>query len=188
MSGFGQQHRRSSGSDEAPEFEVRVVRTNKVFKTHKGGKTASWSCLVVVGDHKGRVGVGLGKARSVPDAIRKGEEAARRALITVPMIGHTIPHEVKAKMGTALVLLRPASTGTGVVAGGAVRAMLEVAGIQDVLAKAFGSRNPINCAWATVEALKQLCIPEDAAGKRNLPVKELIPWLAKARGEAPVNA
>lgn len=179
----------STGPDsDGPEMEVRVVRTNKVFKTHKGGKTASWSCLVVVGDHKGKVGVGLGKARGVPDAIRKGEEAARRAMVSIPMVGATIPHEVKAKMGTSMVLLRPASQGTGVVAGGAVRAMLEVAGVHDVLAKSFGSRNPINCAWATVEALKDLTVPEEMASKRGLAVKELIPWLGKARGEAPTNA
>jgi small subunit ribosomal protein S5 len=177
-----------SSEGEGSNMEVRVVRTNKVFKTHKGGKTASWSCLVVVGDHKGKVGVGIGKARGVPDAIRKGEEAARRAMMEIPMIAFTIPHEVKAKVGTSLVLLKPASPGTGVVAGGAVRAMLEVAGIQDVLAKSFGSRNPINCAWATIECLKDLSVPEETASRRGKKVEELIPWLPKARGEAPVNA
>ena len=173
---------------EGSDMEVRVVRTNKVFKVHKGGKTASWSVLVVVGDHKGKVGVGLGKARGVPDAIRKGEEAARRSLLVVPLVGGTIPHDVKAKMGASVVLLKPASPGTGVVAGGAVRAMLEVAGVQDVLAKAFGSRNAINCAAATIKCLVDLSIPEVAAAARGKDVAELIPWLAKARGEAPADA
>ncbi|GMV36267.1 MAG: 30S ribosomal protein S5 [Fimbriimonadales bacterium] len=170
------------------EFDVRVVRNNKVFKTHKGGKTASWSVLVVVGDHAGRVGVGLGKARGVPDAIRKGEEAARRAMIEVPMVAGTLPHDVRAKTGATLVWLKPASPGTGVVAGGAVRSILEAAGVQDVLAKVFGSRNAVNCAWATIAALQQLKAPEVVAESRGLPVRELVPWIPRLRGEAGVDA
>ena len=115
--------KRESRATEGPQYDVRVVRTNKVFKTHKGGKTASWSILVVVGDNKGQVGVGLGKARGIPDAIRKAEEAARKAMFAVPMIGTTIPHEIVAMSGTAKVILRPAAAGTGVKAGGAVLGM-----------------------------------------------------------------
>lgn len=175
--------KRDSRNTEGPQFDVRVVRTNKVFKTHKGGKTASWSILVVVGDNKGSVGVGLGKARGIPDAIRKAEEAARKAMFKVPMIGETIPHEVSAIAGSSRVVLRPASPGTGVKAGGAVRACLEAAGIHNVLAKSLGSRNAINMAYATIEAFRSLETPEDAADLRGLNVNELIPWLSKARKE-----
>lgn len=168
---------------DGPQLDVRVVRSNKVFKTHKGGKTASWSVLVVVGDNKGMVGVGLGKARGIPDAIRKAEEAARKAMFKVPMIGDTIPHEIDAKCGTAHVLLRPASPGTGVKAGSAVRACLEAAGIHNVLAKSMGSRNAVNMAYATIEAFKALSVPEKVAEMRGLEVTELVPWLAKARKE-----
>ena len=170
-------------NQEGPQLDVRVIRTNKVFKTHKGGKTASWSVMIVVGDNKGKVGVGLGKARSVPDAIRKAEETARKAMIKVPMIGMTIPHEVVAKNGTAEVMLRPASAGTGVKAGSAVRACLEACGIHDVLAKSLGSRNPVNMAYATIEAFKALSDPEAAAARRGANVEDLVPWLGKARKE-----
>lgn len=180
--------KRESRNTEGPQLDVRVVRTNKVFKTHKGGKTASWSILVVVGDNKGQVGVGLGKARGIPDAIRKAEEAARKSMFTVPMIGSTIPHEIRATSGTAQVMLRPAAAGTGVKAGGAVRACLEAAGIHDVLAKSLGSRNAINMAYATIEAFKSLNVPEKAAEKRGLEVSELVPWLEKARKEEADNA
>lgn len=173
---------------EGPQYDVRVIRSNKVFKTHKGGKTASWSVLVVVGDNKGKVGVGLGKARGVPDAIRKAEEAARKTMIKVPMIGQTIPHEVRAKCGTAQVMLKPASPGTGVKAGSAVRACLEACGIHNVLAKALGSRNPVNMAYATFEAFRALTPPEDTANTRGADVNELVPWLAKARKEESDNA
>ena len=180
--------KRESRNTEGPQLDVRVVRTNKVFKTHKGGKTASWSILVVVGDNKGQVGVGLGKARGIPDAIRKAEEAARKSMFTVPMIGSTIPHEIRATSGTAQVMLRPAAAGTGVKAGGAVRACLEAAGIHDVLANSLGSRNAINMAYATIEAFKSLNVPEKAAEKRGLEVSELVPWLEKARKEEADNA
>lgn len=175
--------RDSRQQQEGPQLDVRVVRSNKVFKTHKGGKTASWSVLVVVGDNKGQVGVGLGKARGIPDAIRKAEEAARKAMFTVPLIGDTIPHVVTAKCGTATVLLKPASPGTGVKAGSAVRACLEAAGVHNVLAKSLGSRNAVNMAYATIEAFRALAVPEKAAEARGLDVNELIPWLAKARKE-----
>ncbi len=180
--------KRESRNTEGPQLDVRVVRTNKVFKTHKGGKTASWSILVVVGDNKGQVGVGLGKARGIPDAIRKAEEAARKAMFPVPMIGSTISHEITAISGTAKVILRPAAAGTGVKAGGAVRACLEAAGIHDVLAKSLGSRNAINMAYATMEAFKALSSPELVAERRGLEVKQLVPWLEKARKEEADNA
>lgn len=175
--------RESRTPGEGPQLDVRVIRTNKVFKTHKGGKTASWSILVVVGDNKGSVGVGLGKARGIPDAIRKAEDAARKAMFKVPMIGQTIPHEVKAVSGSSEVVLRPASPGTGVKAGGAVRACLEACGIHNVLAKSLGSRNAINMAYATIEAFHGLSSPEAKADLRGLDANELVPWLAKARKE-----
>jgi len=179
----GRRDNRGQQQQDGPQLDVRVIRSNKVFKTHKGGKTASWSVLVVVGDNKGSVGVGLGKARGVPDAIRKAEEAARKSMFQVPMVGQTIPHNVTAKCGSATVMLRPASPGTGVKAGSAVRACLEAAGIHNVLGKALGSRNAVNMTYATVAAFKALAQPEGAAGQRSLDVNELIPWLAKARKE-----
>jgi small subunit ribosomal protein S5 len=175
--------KRESRNTDGPQLDVRVIRTNKVFKTTKGGKTASWSILVVVGDNKGSVGVGIGKARGIPDAIRKAEEAARKAMFKVPMIGSTIPHEIVAVSGTAQVILRPAAPGTGVKAGGAVRACLEATGIHDVLAKSLGSRNAINMAYATIEAFKQLSSPEAIAERRNVDVRKLTPWIEKARKE-----
>ena len=175
--------KRESRNTEGPQLDVRVVRTNKVFKTHKGGKTASWSILVVVGDNKGSVGVGLGKARGIPDAIRKAEEAARKGMFKVPMIGKTIPHEILAKHGTAEIVLRPAAAGTGVKAGGAVRACLEACGVHDVLAKSLGSRNAINMAYATIEAFKLLRSPEQVAESRGLTAHTLTPWIEKARKE-----
>jgi small subunit ribosomal protein S5 len=175
--------KRESRNTEGPQLDVRVVRTNKVFKTHKGGKTASWSILVVVGDNKGQVGVGLGKARGIPDAIRKAEEAARKNMFMVPMIGSTIPHEITAVSGTSQVMLRPAAPGTGVKAGGAVRAVLEACGIHDVLAKSLGSRNAINMSYATIDAFKALQSPEQIAQRRGLDANQLTPWIAKARKE-----
>jgi len=155
-------------------LEERVIQTNKVQKTHKGGRTMSWSILVVVGDGAGYVGVGLGKARAIPDAIRKGVEAARKSLVHVPMVGTTIPHDVLLRQGGAEVLLRPASPGTGVVAGGSVRAVLEAAGVKDILAKSLGSSNKVNTAWATIAALKQLKRATDVARLRGLNVNDLV--------------
>lgn len=175
--------RESRNTDGGPQLDVRVVQTNKVFKTHKGGKTASWSILVVVGDNKGQVGVGLGKARGIPDAIRKAEEAARKAMFAVPMVGQTIPHDIVARFGTSQVVLRPAAAGTGVKAGGAVRACLEAAGIHNVIAKSLGSRNAVNVAYATIQAFKELNPPEKMAEGRGLDVNQLVPWLEKARKE-----
>lgn len=185
--------RKTSGTqkrDDADDgLDVRVVQTNKVSKTHKGGKTMSWSVLVVVGDGRGRVGAGIGKARGVPDAIRKGEEAAKRAMFKVAMNGTTIPHQVVGTQGATKVLLRPASPGTGVVAGGSVRQILEAAGLHDVLAKTLGSRNAVNCAWAAVDALKQLVKPNERAQQRGIDLKQIAPWFVKSETqEAEVEA
>jgi len=179
---------RNGQQPEGPQLDVRVIRSNKVFKTHKGGKTASWSVLVVVGDNKGSIGVGMGKARGIPDAIRKAEETARKNMFKIQMIGRTIPHPITASFGSATVIMKPASPGTGVKAGSAVRMCLECAGVHDVLAKCLGSRNSTNIAYATVEAFKALEAPEDYAGRRGTDVNDLIPWLAKARKEEAEHA
>ncbi|MCL6624343.1 MAG: 30S ribosomal protein S5 [Fimbriimonadales bacterium] len=173
---------------EGQVLEVRVIQTNRVSKTHKGGKTPSWSVLVVAGDKNGHVGAAIGKALGVPEAIRKGEESAKKNLISVPMVGGTIPHAVVGREGTTRVLLRPASPGTGLVAGGAVRAILELAGVHDVLAKTLGSRNAVNCAWATLKALSSLVDPASRARERGKDLKELAPWYcdsAKEKAEEP---
>lgn len=154
-------------------LEERVVRTNKVQKTHKGGRTMSWSTLVVVGDGNGHVGAGIGKARAIPDAIRKGTEDAKKNVVLVPIVNGTIPHDVLAQHGASQVLLRPAAPGTGVVAGGAVRVLLEAAGVQDILAKSLGSANPVNNAWATINAFKQLRTIEQVAQARGKSVEEI---------------
>jgi small subunit ribosomal protein S5 len=154
-------------------LEERIVATNKCQKTHKGGRTLSWSALIVVGDGEGHVGIGMGKARAIPEAIRKGVEAAKRNLIKVPMSGTTVPHPITVDFGAAKVVLRPASPGTGVVAGGSVRQILEAAGIHDVLSKSLGSNNPINTAWATIKALSELRLPEEVAALRGKELKDM---------------
>jgi len=176
-------------SDALGELEEQVIRTNKVQKTHKGGRTLSWNVLVAVGDRAGHVGVGLGKARGIPDAIRKAMEDAKKRIIEVPLVGTTIPHETEMRFGAAMVRMKPASPGTGVVAGGAVRPILELAGVRDVLAKSLGSPNPINTAWATIECLKSLQVAEEVCRVRGKELGELVPWLAKKRlDEAPAAA
>jgi small subunit ribosomal protein S5 len=154
-------------------FEEAVVRINRVAKVVKGGKRFSFSALVVVGDKKGRVGFAIGKAGEVPEAIRKGVEQARKALITVPMIEKTIPHMVNVQVGSGHVMLKPASPGTGVIAGGAMRAVLELAGIHDIVTKSLGTNNPINVVLATFEALSSLKTAEKVAQLRGKTVREL---------------
>jgi small subunit ribosomal protein S5 len=154
-------------------FEEAVVRINRVAKVVKGGKRFSFSALVVVGDKKGRVGFAIGKAGEVPEAIRKGVEQARKALITVPMIEKTIPHQVNVQVGSGHVMLKPASAGTGVIAGGAMRAVLELAGIHDIVTKSLGTNNPINVVLATFKALSSLKTAEKVAQLRGKTVREL---------------
>lgn len=154
--------------DKVKEFDERVISINRCSKVVKGGRNFSFRALVAVGDRKGHVGVGFGKANEVADAIRKGTENAKKELITVPMNGNTITHAIEAKYRSGKVMIRPASKGTGLIAGGAMRAVLDLAGISDVLAKSLGSNNPINVVKATVKAITLLRTRNDIMEKRGL--------------------
>ncbi len=194
--GTGERRERSGGARGAgPEknaYLERVVAINRVAKVVKGGRRFSFTALVIVGDGDGQVGVGYGKAKEVPAAIAKGVEEAKKHFFRVPKIGSTIPHPVQGERAAGVVLLKPASAGTGVIAGGPVRAVLECAGVHDVLSKSLGSSNPINIVHATVAALQGLMRPEEIAARRGLPIEDVAPAaMLRARAEAaavPVGA
>jgi small subunit ribosomal protein S5 len=171
----GRDGRREGGAAEKTAFVERVVAINRVAKVVKGGRRFSFTALVVVGDGDGTVGVGYGKAKEVPAAIAKGVEEAKKHFFKVPRIQGTIPHPVQGEKAAGVVLLKPASPGTGVIAGGPVRAVLECAGIHDVLSKSLGSSNPINIVHATVAALQGLEPPEAVAARRGLPLEDVAP-------------
>jgi small subunit ribosomal protein S5 len=170
----GRGGRGGAAPEKSPHIE-RVVAINRVAKVVKGGRRFSFTALVVVGDGDGQVGVGYGKAKEVPAAIAKGVEEAKKHFFRVPRIAATIPHPIQGEAAAGVVLLKPASPGTGVIAGGPVRAVLECAGIHDVLSKSLGSSNPINIVHATVAALKGLVRPEEIAAKRGLTLEEVAP-------------
>ena len=168
------------------EFTEKVVHLNRVAKVVKGGRRFSFSALVVVGDQNGRVGAGLGKAGEVPEAIRKAVESAKKHLVTVPMVGSTIPHEVRLKVGAAKVLLKPAAPGTGIRSGGAMRAVVELSGVKDIITKSLGTNNPVNTVRATIAGLQALKTADSIAELRGKPAEEL--ERASRRGPRPVAA
>ena len=176
---------RRGGPEKGTAYLERVVTINRVAKVVQGGRRFSFTALVVVGDGNGMVGVGYGKAKEVPAAIAKGVEEAKKHFFRVPRIASTIPHTVQGEAAAGVVLLKPASPGTGVIAGGPVRAVLECAGISDVLSRSLGSSNPINVVHATVAALKMLNRPEEIAAKRGLPIEDVAPAaMLRARAAA----
>jgi len=182
------------GRDQASDMHENVININRVAKVVKGGRRFSFSAIVTVGDGKGKVGVSMGKANEIADAIRKGGEGARAAQITVPILKDTIPYKVIGRFGASRVLLKPASPGTGVIAAGGVRAILEAAGVKNILTKQLGSRNPNNVTKATMDGLKQLRTVDDFAAKRGLTVPEVLGLPKRAakpvaeKTEAPVEA
>ncbi len=183
------QKSRFDNKSNEPEFIEQTININRVAKVVKGGRRFSFNAIVAVGDGKGRVGVGLGKANEIIDAIRKATETARRSMVTLPLTGGTIPFTVKGKYGAGYVILKPASPGTGVIAGGAIRAIMEAAGIRDILAKSLGSNNPHNLVKATMEGLNQLESAKDVAKRRGISINKLFSIEDKDNGkEAQSNA
>jgi small subunit ribosomal protein S5 len=181
--------RRSGTAERGTTYLEKVVTINRVAKVVQGGRRFSFTALVVVGDGNGMVGVGYGKAKEVPAAISKGVEAAKKSFFRVPRIASTIPHAVQGEDAAGVVLLKPASPGTGVIAGGPVRAVLECAGVHDVLSRSLGSSNPINVVHATVAALKSLNRPEEIAARRGLPIEHVAPAaMLRARAAALASA
>jgi small subunit ribosomal protein S5 len=173
---MGQRRREPSFRDQKDEFDERIIDIARVAKVVKGGRRFAFRVTVVVGDNRGKVGVGIGKARTVPDAIRKALEAARKDMKTVPMYGTTLPHEVVGQYGAARVLLKPASPGTGVIAGGGVRAVIEAAGYRDILTKSLGSANVLNVMMATMDGLNRLMDSRQVAHDRGKTADEVMPF------------
>ncbi len=167
---------RRSREEDREQLDERVVHVARTAKVVKGGRRFTFRAVVVVGDNNGKVGIGIGKAREVPDAIRKGTERAHKEMRAIPLAGRTIPHEVRIRFGAAEVMLKPASPGTGVIAGGGVRAVVEAAGIKDILTKSLGSNNILNVVRATQAALNALRDVEVEAARRNKPVENLMPF------------
>jgi small subunit ribosomal protein S5 len=167
---------------EEPEFDERVISIDRTAKVLKGGRTFRFRVIIVVGDNKGRVGAAVGKANEVPEAIRKGMERAKRSMIQVPILDDTIPHEVLTKYSAAQIMLRPARPGTGVIAGRGARAVLEAAGIRNILTKTHGSNNVLNVTMGTFHALKQLKDPRQEARRRGLPIERVMPVRSRADG------
>ena len=164
----------SVNDPKAPDLQEKLVQVNRVAKVVKGGRIFAFTALTVVGDGNGRVGFGRGKAREVPVAIQKAMEAARKNMVDVPLKSHTLQYPVRAMHGASKVYMQPASEGTGIIAGGAMRAVLEVAGVHNVLAKCYGSTNPVNVVRATIKGLKAMQAPEDIAAKRGKSVEEIL--------------
>jgi small subunit ribosomal protein S5 len=180
--GRSRERERERKEETGPTLDERVVDITRTAKVVKGGRHFGFRAVVVVGDNQGSIGIGVGKAREVPEAIRKGTEQARKAMLAVPLAGSSIPHPVSAKFGASRVMLKPATPGTGIIAGGGVRAVLEAAGIRDVLTKSLGSANKLNVARATLTALCSLKNPEAEARRRNKPLEQLLPPWRRAHG------
>jgi small subunit ribosomal protein S5 len=181
--GRGRGPRGRRGSEEREELDERVVDITRVAKVVKGGRRFAFRVVVVVGDNQGKVGVGVGKARGVPDAIRKAMDKAKGSMVEVPIVGTTIPHQTISRQGGAKVLLKPASPGTGVIAGGAVRAVVEAAGYRNILTKSLGSANQLNVVWATFKGLQSLKRPEEEAFRRGKPLSTVMPYWRRDDGE-----
>jgi len=177
----GRRDRRRRVRDE-PEFDERVIKIHRTAKVLKGGRTFRFRAVVVVGDNNGRVGAAVGKANEVADAIRKGMDRAKKNMINVPMVEGTIPHEVNMKYTAARIMLRPAAPGTGVIAGRGARAVLEAAGVRNILTKVHGSSNVLNVTMGTFEAIKLLKDPRDEARRRGKPVEAVMPFWSRPRG------